>query len=163
MTERLEQQAGALHHIVTELVKQYQFRDRQAICCHGISVSQYYALATLDESGKLSMGDLAKHLYLTVSTMTRIIDQLVARNLVHRWADPDDHRVCHVEFTEQGRSLLEKIGGELLETEKEILSKIKPQDRETLIFALKELAKAVDQWMAKGRRHCVWSVSTMGE
>lgn len=149
MTERLERQAEALHHIVTELVKQYQFRDRQAICCHGISVSQYYALEALDESRKLTMGELATQLYLTVSTMTRIIDQLVARNLVSRWVDSEDHRVCDVALTQLGQSLLDEIRGELLEIEKGILSKIKPDHRETVLFALKELSKALDQWGVK--------------
>jgi hypothetical protein len=45
--------------------------------------------------------------------------------------------------------LLRKIRGELLDTEKEILRKIKPEDRETLVFALRELLKAVDQWREK--------------
>jgi DNA-binding MarR family transcriptional regulator len=149
MEKRLEKQAGELHQIITELVKKYQFRDRQEICCYGISVSQCYALAALDEHGQLTMGELAQQMHLTVSTMTRVVDQLVARDLVRRWFDPEDRRVCCVELTKQGRSLLGKIRGELLETEKEILRKIKPEDRETLIFALKELSKAVDQWRAK--------------
>jgi DNA-binding MarR family transcriptional regulator len=149
MEKTLEQQAEELHQVVTELVKKYQFRDRQEICCYGISVSQCYTLSALDEHGTMTMGELARQMQLTVSTMTRVVDQLVARELVRRWFDPEDRRVCCVELTKQGRSLLRKIRGELLETEKEILRKIKPEDRETLVFALRELLKAVDQWREK--------------
>ncbi len=152
MYERLEKQAAALHHLVAELMKKYQFRHRQEICCHGISITQYYALAALGETGKLSMGELARQMRLNVSTMTRIVDQLVAKSLVHRWMDPQDHRVCDVALTQQGRSLLGEITGELLETEKAILCCIHPEERETLIVALRELSRAVDQWLALARQ-----------
>jgi DNA-binding MarR family transcriptional regulator len=146
MDKKLEQQATELHQIVTELVKKYQFRDRNEICCYGVSVSQCYALAAIGERGQVTMGELAGQLHLTVSTMTRVVDQLVAKKLVNRWFDPKDRRVCCVELTPAGRELLNKIQVELLATEKEILKKIKPQDRETLLFALRELSRAVDQW-----------------
>ena len=152
MDERLEKQAIALHNLVAELMKKYQFCDRREICCHGISVSQYYALAALEEAGKLTMGELAKQMHLTVSTMTRIVDQLVGKGLVHRWMDSQDHRVCDVALTQQGRSLLGEITGELLETEKAIFYSIHPEERETLIVALRKLSKAVDQWLALVRQ-----------
>ncbi len=43
--------------MVTELVKEYPFRDHQEICCHGISVSPDDALAALNESKKLTKGN----------------------------------------------------------------------------------------------------------
>jgi MarR family transcriptional regulator, 2-MHQ and catechol-resistance regulon repressor len=149
MSTRLDRQAEELHQVVTELVKKYQFRDRNEICCHGVSVSQCYALEALDKGGTLTMGELAQRMHLTVSTMTRVIDQLVSKELVERKFDPNDRRICCVEITGSGQVLLGQVRDELLATEKEILRKIKPEDRETLIFALKELSKAVDQWRAK--------------
>lgn len=67
MTGRLERQAEALHQMVTELVKEYPSRDRQEICCHGISVSPSDALEALDESRKLTMGELAKQMYRIIA------------------------------------------------------------------------------------------------
>lgn len=146
MSQTLEQQARALHQVVSELVKKYQFRDRNEICCHGVSVSQCYALEAIGERGRMTMGELAGQLHLTVSTMTRIVDQLVAKALVHRDADAHDRRLCWVELTPAGRTLLGQIQGEILATEKEILRKIKPAERTALLAALRELCKAVDQW-----------------
>jgi len=150
MTDKqLEQQARELHQVVTELVKKYQFRDRNEICCYGVSVSQCYALAAIGERGQVTMGELAGQLHLTVSTMTRVVDQLVAKELVKRWFDPNDRRVCCVELTASGRKLLDQIRGELLATEKDILRKIKPEAREAVLSALRELSAAVDQWREK--------------
>lgn len=149
MDRQLEQQAKELHQIITELVKKYQFRDRNEICCYGVSVSQCYALEAIGERGQITMGELAGQLHLTVSTMTRIVDQLVAKDLVKRWFDPSDRRVCCVELTASGRKLIEQIRGELLATEKEILKGIRPDARAGLLSALKQLSGAVDQWREK--------------
>lgn len=146
MGKTLEQQARALHQVVTELVKKYQFRDRNEICCYGVSVSQCYALEAIGQRGRMTMGELAGQLHLTVSTMTRIVDQLVGKGFAHRDADAHDRRLCWVELTPAGQTLLSRIQDEILATEKEILRKIKPAERERLLSALQELCQAVDQW-----------------
>jgi hypothetical protein len=48
---RLEADAVALHEALSELVRVYQFRDRDRICCHDISVTQCYALDALLRRG----------------------------------------------------------------------------------------------------------------
>ncbi|MBI4641710.1 MAG: MarR family transcriptional regulator [Candidatus Tectomicrobia bacterium] len=152
MTDHLlEKQAKALYHAVTELVRKYQFRDRNEICCHGISVSQCYTMSTLGESGVLSMHELADKMHLTVSTMTRVIDQLVEKGLAKRKTSPEDRRVCCVQLTKEGESLLKTIEGELVDVEKQILEKIKPTERETMIRAIEDLSRAMEEWRMKSR------------
>src|SRR4026209_916514 len=56
---RLEADAGALHEALTELVRVYQFRDRDRICCHDISVTQCYALDALLRRGPSGLNELA--------------------------------------------------------------------------------------------------------
>jgi len=154
MENELEEQARELHQVVTELVKRYQFRDRQEVCCHGISVSQCYALAALEGEETLAMGELAGKMQLTVSTMTRVVDQLVAKELVERCIDEQDRRVCCVRLTDGGSELLGTIHGELLEMEKGILEQIGAKDSRNLIVALKMLIEGVDEWRRKGRENC---------
>ena len=144
--KRTTEQARRLHRAVTELVRRYQFRDRNEICCFGISVSQCYALEVLAQAGTLTMGALASHMQLSVSTMTRVVDQLVAHGLVQRGVDAEDRRVCCVEPTSKGRQLLERISAELLKGERAILDKLPGEHRESVIFALEELSRAVDEW-----------------
>ncbi len=93
MGKRLHRQAGQLHEVFAELVRRYQFRDRDSIVCHGISVSQCYSLDALWRSGSLTMGELAAELALEISTMTRIVDHLVEVGLADRQEDPADRRV----------------------------------------------------------------------
>jgi MarR family 2-MHQ and catechol resistance regulon transcriptional repressor len=140
----LDQQALRLHGAVAELVRRYQFRDRNEICCFGISVSQCYALEALGRDGELTMGALATRMQLAVSTMTRVVDQLEGHGLVRRSPGREDRRVCCVAPTREGRRLLARISDELLRSERAILEKVPVDHRESVITALQELSKAVD-------------------
>jgi MarR family 2-MHQ and catechol resistance regulon transcriptional repressor len=145
-TTRANEQAQRLHLAVTELVRRYQFRDRNEICCFGISVSQCHALEALGEAGELTMGALAARMRLSVSTMTRVVDQLVTHGLVRRGESGEDRRVCCVKPTSRGRELLARVSSELLESETAILAKIPVEHRESVIRALESLSRAVDEW-----------------
>jgi MarR family transcriptional regulator, 2-MHQ and catechol-resistance regulon repressor len=134
------------------LVRRYQFRDRNEICCFGVSVSQCHALEALGQAGELTMGALASQMHLSVSTLTRVVDQLVARGLAQRGENAEDRRVCCVEPTPKGRELLGKISAELLEGETAILAKVPAEHRESVIHALEELSRAVDEWRGVGPR-----------
>ena len=50
----LDRDARGLHEAVADLVRVYQFRDRDRICCHDVSVTQCYALETIVEHGPLA-------------------------------------------------------------------------------------------------------------
>ena len=146
----LNEQARRLHGAVTELVRRYQFRDRNEICCFGISVSQCYALEAIGEREELAMGDLAGRMRLSVSTMTRVVDQLEERGLVRRAKRSDDRRVCCVATTPAGRRLLGRISAELLAGERAILERVPAEHREAVIGALDELSRAIDGWRGEG-------------
>ena len=99
MKTQLPAQAKRLHQALTHLVQKYQFRDRNDICCYGISVSQCHTLEALGEHGTQTMHALAEHLHLAVSTVTRVVDQLVEKGLAERHTGEKDRRVCEVALT----------------------------------------------------------------
>ena len=80
----LDRDAAALHAAVADLVRVYQFRDRDRICCHDISVTQCYALETLVEHGPLRLNALADRLFLDKSTTSRVVGTLVRRGTSSR-------------------------------------------------------------------------------
>src|SRR3972149_8384810 len=110
----LRRSAVTLHRALIDFVRQYQFRNRNEICCYGITVSQCYLLDALSPEGPLSMQELASHLCLKISTVTRLVDGLVKKNLVRRHKDSEDRRVVRAELTETGRKTHGKITEDLL-------------------------------------------------
>ena len=76
---------------------------------HGISLGEYEVLALLSEAPEqsLRMTDLAGHLHLSPSGITRRIDGLVRRSLVERKQCPSDRRGSNAVLTADGLRLLE--------------------------------------------------------
>ena len=109
----LDADARSLRHSLSELIRLVQFRDRDRICCHDVSVSQCYALQAVKHGGPLRLGDLATHLYLDKSTTSRIVDSLERKGYLERRPDPSDRRAVLLEATESGRRLVDRIESEL--------------------------------------------------
>jgi DNA-binding MarR family transcriptional regulator len=160
MTQQLAQQAQQLHQALGHLVKQYQLRDRNDICCYGISVSQCYTLETLGEHGMSTMQALAKQLHLAVSTVTRLIDNLVDKGLVERRIGTRDRRVCQVQLTPRGVELLQQIQAELIGREQAVLQRIPAASRDHVIWALEELSRAVHDWRQTASGNVISEVKT---
>jgi MarR family 2-MHQ and catechol resistance regulon transcriptional repressor len=137
---------------IAELVKLYQFRDREETVAYGLSVSQAYALRTLAESGPLAMGALAAALGLSVSAATRSVDALVERRLVERRASAEDRRVRRVALAPRGRTLWRKLHRELLAMERRVLAGLSAAERRTVVAVLHRLVSATRAWREENRR-----------
>jgi DNA-binding MarR family transcriptional regulator len=134
------------HNSIVELIKKYQFRDRNEITCFGISVSQCYVLETLHFQGAITMNKLAEQMHLSISTITRVVDQLEGKKLVTRKHHPEDSRSRIIELTPKGEEVFLQSWTNVFESEKKIFENIKPEHRKVLLSLLKDLNHSVDMW-----------------
>ena len=144
----LDRAADRLHRASKELIVRYQFRDRNQICCHGLSVSQCYVLDALAEEGDLTMQRLAGRMNLAISTMTRVVAQLVRRGYARRRRDPEDRRVVHVAITPRGKGIMATINRSLIESQKAILKALPPAQWAGAIAVVDALGRGVREWQA---------------
>src|SRR3954462_6510043 len=86
----LERDTEALYDALSELIRVYQFRDRDRICCFDVSVTQCYALEALARRGGMTLNDLAAQLYLDKSTASRVVDALERKGYMTRLTHPAD-------------------------------------------------------------------------
>lgn len=142
--------AEALHVAISNLVRLYQFRDRDKICCHDISVTQCYALEVLVERGAIRSQELAAALMLDKSTATRVVDALVRKGYVERRPAPDDARAVSLEITAPGRALYERINDDLIEQEAELLRDLDPDVRAGATAVITRLAHAAQSRFVAG-------------
>lgn len=141
----LRDDAEALHEAVSALVRIYQYRDRDRICCHDISVTQCHALEALAEHGALRSQTLAAHLRLDKSTTTRVIDALVRKHYVSRRPAPDDARAVQLEITASGTALYVRIRDELVVQQEQLLVDLDPAARRAAIGVIQRLAQAAQR------------------
>ncbi|HXV13058.1 MAG TPA: MarR family transcriptional regulator [Candidatus Krumholzibacteria bacterium] len=137
----LERDTRDLYEALTDLVRVYQFRDRNCICCHDISVTQCYALDALVRAGSLSLGSLASTLMLDKSTTSRVVDALDRKGYVKRTVHPDDARVVRLTATIRGRNLHQTIRRDLLNEERAVIESLPAEVRRATVGVVRELAK----------------------
>jgi DNA-binding MarR family transcriptional regulator len=75
----------------------------------GCTVEQWRTLALLADGSSHSMTEIAEFAMLPAPTLTRLIDRMVADNLLYRRVDPRDRRRVLVQISARGRSLHEHL------------------------------------------------------
>ena len=142
----LDAGAERLHQVTKELIRRYQFRDWNQICCYGLSISQSHILDVLAEEGDLTMQRLAKRMFKSVSTMTRVVGQLVKRGYVKRRQDVEDRRSVWISITPQGKAIVAAINRDLIETQKAILRDIPSGEWAGAFKVLEALTRGARRW-----------------
>jgi len=150
----LERDAKALYGAMSDLIRVYQFRDRDRICCHDVSVSQCYALEALVRQGGMTLNDLAAHLYLDKSTASRVIDSLERKGYVARTPHPSDGRAVLLEPTPTGRDLHRRIETDIVAEEKALLADFDPEIRQAMAHLIARLARAAAARVETGGGSC---------
>ena len=72
---------------------------------HDCTVERWRALSLLAHGESHRMSELAEFTQLPPASLTRLVDGMVADNLVHRKVDPRDRRGILVHLTERGLAL----------------------------------------------------------
>ena len=154
----LDRDAAELHAALADLVRVYQFRDRNSICCHGISVTQCYALEAVVQRGSITMNELAALLWLDKSTTSRVVDGLEAAGHLRRVPNPADGRSILLEATGSGCVVHARIVEDLLEEEKALLRDLDPEVRQVTARLIARLARVAAE-RATRVRGCGTSVA----
>jgi MarR family transcriptional regulator, 2-MHQ and catechol-resistance regulon repressor len=148
--QALDRAAREFQAAVADLVRVYQFRDRDRICCHDVSVTQCYALETLVASGPQRLGALADRLFLDKSTTSRVVQSLVRKGYVEQREDATDRRAMSIAVTRKGRALCSRIVDDLVDQQKLLLRDLEPELRAGVVTVLRRLSQAADARFRSG-------------
>ncbi len=92
------------------------------------------------KDGFLSMSALAAETVYSSGGTTRLVDRIVAKGLVERFACPSDRRSVHVQLTDAGRrTLAEAIDVHARNLDTYLVSKLTETERDALESALRKL------------------------
>nr|WP_290441792.1 MULTISPECIES: MarR family transcriptional regulator [unclassified Cobetia] len=134
-----------MYEAVNQLIRVHQFRDRESICPHNVSVAQCYALETLVKRGSLRLQALADEMYLDKSTTSRVADSLIRKHYVRKIEDPSDRRAVELSLTPEGRALYQQIHAELVAEEASMIEGLSPEVVEGAVTLLNKLTLAARQ------------------
>ena len=116
--------------------------DHRLSALHGLSLNDFTILHVTDQApqGKLRRGDLAAHLGLTASAVTRLLLPLEKTGLVARLPDPRDARVSYVVLTDAGRERLADARPSAAQISEDLVGRLPADQVQVLTAALAALA-----------------------
>jgi DNA-binding MarR family transcriptional regulator len=135
--KKLSEKLSLFDQHVHELVKRFYLRLSLNGPGTELSSGELFACNVLGRKGRCTMSQLAEECSLALSSMTGVVDRLVAKECVRRTRDNEkDRRKVFVQLDRRG----EKIYQDLLESEMEMIitmmDSLKPAEQDALLDAL---------------------------
>ena len=128
-------------HKASSIIEAHALRSIAKLeMCH----SDFAVLEALMEQGPLPVNTIGKGILLTSGSITTAIDRLEARGLVQRQWQQDDKRVCAVQLTDAGRTLIEKSFIEYAKAMETAAAGLSHPERRTLLNLLRQLDSSAE-------------------
>jgi DNA-binding MarR family transcriptional regulator len=110
-----------------------------------LTASRLSALATIEDCGPITLGELAALEQVQPPSMTRIVGRLEEHGLAEREVDPRDRRVARVQITEAGRNVLARSRTRKTAFLARRVGRLSPHERRALADALPVLEQLIDE------------------
>ncbi|MFD5030749.1 MarR family winged helix-turn-helix transcriptional regulator [Streptomyces sp. NPDC058405] len=110
-----------------------------------LTPSRQAALAALADHGPLRISDLAAHMGIALSTVSRMVDLLDGSGWIERNPDPQDQRACLIALSDTGRTLLDTVRHEAAARLAEQVTRLTPEEQRSLYAALPALEALSEQ------------------
>jgi len=79
------------------------------VCEKNLSFSQVAALHTIDREGSVNINDISARLNLSMSATSRMIDELVKKDLIDRKEDQENRRAKILTLSSSGRKFMDTL------------------------------------------------------
>lgn len=106
LTPARHTEATAIVQGLRRIVHALERYSREIRRDHGLTAPQLWALATLQQDGPTTTGDLAQALHVHQSSASVLLQRMERRGLVRRTRARPDRRRVRVELTERGAALV---------------------------------------------------------
>ncbi len=113
---------------------------------YDLTQSQYNVLRILRGEGKpLPCLEVAQRMIQVAPAITRVVDQLLAQDLITKTQSTNDRRVFEIELTPAARRLLKAVDQPILDLHATLLSNVSQTDLKTLIKILEAVRAGIKE------------------
>jgi len=138
----LERDAAVVHRVMTDLLRVYQFRDRDRLGYHGLTITQNYVLDVLIQRGALTLNELAAEMGLDKSVLSRVVDGLERKRAAKRIPNPADGRSTLIEATRSGVQRRERVVADIVAENASVLSGFNSNTRQQFVALIAAFTSA---------------------
>ena len=138
--DRLEEVLIALRRVIraTDLHSRYLAKTT------GLTAPQILLLQAIDNSGRVTIGQLAGEVSLSQATVTSILDRLEKRELVFRQRSTEDKRKVHACLTGEGRRVLKDAPMPLQDQFARQFNALEEWEQSAILASLQRVAHMMD-------------------
>ena len=140
----------ALAHLLSHAERRLGLRMTAVLAEENCSVEQWRVLSIIADGKGHPMTEIADQVLMPAPSLTKLVDRMVADNLVYRRPDSSDRRRVLLHLTARGRALHQRAADRLLADQTRLLGAI--DDQGDLVRLLARLTAALDQEPAEGTR-----------
>src|ERR1700753_2106051 len=100
--------------------------------CGGLNEKELFIIAFIGENKSVKMSAIADYIQAPLSTLTTIVDKLVANKFLLRYNSNDDRRVVKVELDRKGKTSDKEFINRREIVAKKVLGHLSPAEQATL-------------------------------
>jgi DNA-binding MarR family transcriptional regulator len=112
--------------------------------CGGVTLTQWRILALIAAIGRCTAAQLSRHSDMDKGLISRNLKALGAGALVRIIPDTEDHRLQHLELTEEGRALFDRILPRMQARQKALRARLSDEETRHFLAALDKLESAAE-------------------
>lgn len=129
--------------IVYEMKRKCANVDQRMMDEFNLSQSEYLFFSSLDNCKGISSSELSKHMGLSASRVSRVVDKLVVNGFLDRNTDSSDRRAITLCLTLKGQEIKSRIAQEQLKCEEQLLRVIPTEEVEKLREIIGKIIEAI--------------------
>ncbi|GGB58827.1 MarR family transcriptional regulator [Lentibacillus populi] len=125
--------------VLMKSAKSVEDRIKQDIKRYGVSTTEFTILEALYHKGNLTVQQICDAVLINSGSITYVIDKLQKKGLLKRSPSKSDRRVVHVQITDQGKQLMNRIFPKHQAVIEEVFKDVSPEEKQTVIDVLKKV------------------------
>lgn len=143
--EKYNQCIEDIGELLQKAVRTFQVLERKQIKVHGFTSSQCYILLEIHKHRTLSINEISEKMHLEISTITRIMNNLVRDKLILRKRSIYDKRVVEAVLTERGKAVALGLKNSIENYYKDIISNLPRGHVREVMGAVELLVAALEK------------------
>ena len=147
----INKNAEMLANLTFNLLARCQEKESRLAEKHNLFEAEFRCLRLMSSEENQNNKEIAEKMNLSPSRITRIMDGLVKKGYMVREIDNTDRRNMILSLSKKGKNLTTRLNNAFIEIHQEILNEIDEKQHDSLIIAMGNLDKAIENWLQRPR------------
>jgi DNA-binding MarR family transcriptional regulator len=139
-----EYEASRMKNLIEEISFCCQERVSYQSKKFELTPAELRSLLLFKDERYLTVTALAQKLEVSKSRVTKILDGLLKKKMVHRIDDPEDARIKLISLTPAGQKKAKEIDGFMTDLHHHLVLTLKPEDRKSVLASLEMLRASME-------------------